>query len=126
MWKERLSGVKSDEVFIKHILDEIGFLKTQSENLEPEDLMKNEVLKRAFPRSIEIIGEAAKNISDPLKEKYPDIEWKKIVGMRDKLIHAYFGISWDIVWDVVKNKLPEMEKSIKSLKEKEFGKTESD
>ncbi|MGB8217280.1 MAG: DUF86 domain-containing protein [Candidatus Methanoperedens sp.] len=114
--------MKSDEVFIKHILDEIGFLKAQSENLESEDLMKNEVLKRAFPRSIEIIGEAAKNISDPLKEKYPDIEWKKIVGMRDKLIHAYFGISWDIVWDVVKNKLPEMEKSIKSLNDKEFGK----
>ena len=71
-------GVKSDEVFIKHILDEIGFLKTHSRNLELEDLMKNEILKRAFPRSIEIIGEAAKNISDPLKEKYPDIEWKKL------------------------------------------------
>lgn len=81
-----MSGVKSDEVFIKHILDEIGFLKTQSRNLEFEDLMKNEILKRAFPRSIEIIGEATKNISDPLKEKYPEIEWKKIAGMRDKLI----------------------------------------
>lgn len=120
MWRGRLSGVKSDEVFIKHILDEIGFLKTHSRNLDLEDLMKNEILKRAFPRSIEIIGEAAKNISDHLKEKYPDIEWKKIVGMRDKLIHAYFGISWDIVWDVIKNKLPEIEKSFKTINEKEF------
>lgn len=59
MWKVRLSGVKSDEVFIKHILDEIGFLKTYCRNLELEDLMKNEILKRAFPRSIEIIGEAS-------------------------------------------------------------------
>jgi len=112
--------VKRDEVFIKHILDEIEFLKTQSRDLGFEDLMKNEVLKRAFPRSLEVIGEAAKNLSDPLKERYPGIEWKKIIGMRDRLIHSYFGINWDIVWDVIKNKLLEIEKSIKTLKEKEF------
>lgn len=84
--------MKKDEVFIKHILDEIDFLKMQSRNLEFEDLVKNEALKRAFPRSFEIIGEAA----------------------------VYFGINWDILWDVVKNKLPEIEKSIKTIKEKEF------
>ena len=113
--------MKSDEVYIKHILDEIEFLKVQSRNLEFAYLMQDEVLKRAIPRSLEIIGEAAKNLSEQLKEKYPDIDWKKIAGMRDKLIHAYFGISWEIVWDVLENKLPEIEKTINSIKEKEFG-----
>jgi len=89
-------------------------------NLEIEDLMDDEVLKRAIPRSLEIIGEAAKNISDNLKNKHPEIEWRKITGLRDKLIHAYFGIDWDIVWDVLKNRLSGMEESLRNLKEKEF------
>ena len=112
--------MKTDEVFINHILEEIEFLKKISMNLEIEDLMDDEVLKRAIPRSLEIIGEAAKNISDNLKNKHPDIEWRKITGLRDKLIHAYFGIDWDIVWDVLKNRLSGMEESLRNLKEKEF------
>ena len=112
--------MKTDEVFIDHILEEIKFLKKNSMNLELEDLMDDEVLKRAIPRSLEIIGEAAKNLSDNLKNKHPDIEWRKITGLRDKLIHAYFGIDWDIVWDVLKNRLSGMEESLRNLKEKEF------
>jgi len=53
--------------------------------------------------------------------KYPAVEWKKIAGLRDKLIHHYFGINWDIVWDVIKNKLPDLGKEIRILIEKEYG-----
>jgi len=108
--------VKHDDVFINHILDEIEFLKQHSQNIDLDDLMEDEVLKRAFARSFEIIGEASKNLSDTLKTENPEIEWKKIAGMRDKLIHAYFGIDWNIVWDVIVNRLPELEYSIKTLK----------
>ncbi|MCD4840700.1 MAG: DUF86 domain-containing protein [Methanosarcinales archaeon] len=101
---------------MKHILNEIEFLKQHSQNIDIDDLIENEVLKRAFARSFEIISEASKNLSDTLKAENPEIEWKKIAGMRDKLIHAYFGIDWNIVWDVIVNKLPELENSIKTLK----------
>lgn len=111
--------MKQDKVFLKHMLDEIEFVLKESKNLDFEKFMKNEILKRAFVRSFEIIGEATKNISKDFKEKNPQVEWKKIAGLRDRLIHKYFGINWDIVWDLAKNKLPELKGKIyKIMKEK--------
>ena len=92
--------------FLRHIMDEIEYLIDRSANLSKEDFLDDETLKRAFVRSIEIIGEAVKKIPPDYKQKYPHIEWKAIAGMRDKLIHDYFGIDYEIVWDVVANKIP--------------------
>jgi uncharacterized protein with HEPN domain len=113
--------VNENEAFLRHILDEIEFLANQCAELQFHELVADEVLKRASVRSLEVIGEATKNLSEEFKEKYPVVEWKKIAGMRDKLIHHYFGINWDIVWDVIKNKLPDMGDEIRILIEKEYG-----
>jgi len=107
--------VNRDKVFITHILEEIQFLKNQCKGLELHRLKTDEVLKRAFVRSLEIIGEATKNLSEGFKEKHPEVEWKKIAGLRDKLIHHYFGVDWDIVWDVINNKLPDFGEKLKRL-----------
>ena len=72
------------------------------------NLKSDEVLCRALVRSLEIIGEAAKKIDEEFKSDYPQIEWKKMAGTRDKLIHHYFGIDYDIVNDIVENKIPDM------------------
>lgn len=78
-------------------------------------MIANPHLRRSFVRSLEIIGEATKNISRDLKDEHPEIEWKKIAGMRDKLIHYYFGVDWDVVWDVIKNKLPIYKQQIEAM-----------
>lgn len=107
--------MKPNQVFLNHILDEINFLVKETEGLKFEEFMQNEVLKRACSRSIEIIGEATKNLSTDFKRKYKDIEWKKISGLRDKIIHYYFGVNWDIVWDVIKNRLQELKEQVENM-----------
>lgn len=107
--------MKEDKVFLRHILDEIDFLIDETEGINFEEFMKNEVLKRACSRSIEIIGEAAKNLSAEFKERNRDIEWKKISGLRDKIIHYYFGVNWDIVWNVIGNRLPGLKEKIEDI-----------
>jgi uncharacterized protein with HEPN domain len=68
-------------------------------------------------RRLEIIGEAAKNITDELKEKHPQILWKDVAGIRDKLIHHYFGVNMEIVWTVIDEDLPQLRKEIRQVKE---------
>jgi uncharacterized protein with HEPN domain len=74
-------------------------------------------LKRAFVRSIEIIGEATKGLPDYLKQDYTNISWRAIMGMRDHLIHGYFGMDYDIVWDVIENQIPQLSSVIDEMLE---------
>ena len=74
--------------------------------LSQDDFMDDETLKRAFVRSLEVIGVAVKHLPRGLRLEYSHIDWRAIAGMRDRLIHAYFGIDYDVLWDDVVNEIP--------------------
>ncbi len=101
--------------FLKHILDEVTFVLEQTKDKKQDDFLKDVVLQRAVVRSLEIIGEASKNIALDHKQKYPQIDWKEMAGTRDKLIHHYFGVDYDIVWDIIINELPELKHEIERI-----------
>ena len=108
-------SINPDIELIKHILDETGFILNHTENLTREEYLKNEVLCRASIRSLEIIGEATKKLTNEFKSQHSLIEWKKIAGTRDKLIHDYYGIDYEIVWDILSSKIKELHNFLNGL-----------
>ena len=89
---------------LRHILTEAEFLEEQVREHTFESLVGDEIAKRAFVRSIEVIGEASKHIPDDIRSRYPSVEWRKMAAMRDRVIHDYTGVNYLVVWDVASNK----------------------
>lgn len=106
---------KDPLIFIRHILENIEDIEEFSEGLTKDALKDNKLKQKAIVRSLEVIGEAVKNIPAFFKNKYPAIEWTTISGLRDKLIHHYFGVDLGIVWEVVKEDLPKLKREIQRI-----------
>lgn len=105
--------------FCKHVLAEADYLLTASLAATRESFLVDETLKRAFVRSLEIIGEAVKQIPPDFRSRYPQVEWRKMAGTRDKLIHDYLGVDYELVWDIVQNKIPALKKAMTEIIEQE-------
>ena len=90
---------KDDTVFLYHILDAIGLIEEYTGGMSENEFLSNSLVHDAVVRQIEIIGEAARNISQQFQEKHPKLPWAKMIGIRNKFTHEYFNVNYSIVWD---------------------------
>lgn len=109
---------KDTKIFLEHILESINLIEEYMQDKTKTEFLETNQLQDAVIRRIEIIGEAVKNIPDDIKEKYKDIPWRNIMGMRDILIHQYFGVDLELTWEVINNNIPELKKQISFVKKK--------
>ncbi|PIN78065.1 hypothetical protein COV15_00180 [Candidatus Woesearchaeota archaeon CG10_big_fil_rev_8_21_14_0_10_34_12] len=106
----------NDLTYINHITDAIKDIEYSTKNLSKEGFKDSKDIKDACIRRLEIIGEAIKKISQETKNKYLRIKWKQIAGTRDRIIHAYFNVNLDIVWDIIKINIPVLKIEILGIK----------
>lgn len=101
-----------DKARLKHIVDAIDEIEKYLLNTDLTDFLENSMMRFACIKQMEIIGEASNHLSSELKTKFTEVEWAQIVGMRNVFAHEYFGIDSSLVWDIIKNDIPDLKAKI--------------
>lgn len=110
-----MRGKFGDKVRLQHIYDAILEIESYLVNIEFSDFMENSMMRFACIKQMEIIGEASNHISDETKSKFTSIQWSQIIGMRNIFVHEYFGVDSTLVWEILKNDLPDLKKMMERI-----------
>ncbi|MEA2089905.1 MAG: DUF86 domain-containing protein [Thermoproteota archaeon] len=106
---------KDPKFFLRHILESIRWIEEYTEGISKDDFLRLTKVQDAVIRRLEIVGEAVKNLPSEFREKYLDIPWRQIAGIGDVLIHGYFGVDLDLLWNVVKKDIPDLKQKISKI-----------
>jgi len=106
---------KDISIFLKHIIESAELIEKYLDKKSLKDFLATSQIQDSVIRRLEIIGEAVKNIPDDFKKSYPDLPWRKIAGLRDILIHQYFGIDLELTWEITIKNIPELKTEIMSV-----------
>jgi uncharacterized protein with HEPN domain len=102
-------------IFIEHIIESIKLIETYTHEIAKEEFLSSHDIQDKVFRRLEIIGEAAKNLPEEFRKSHPEIEWKKMAGLRDVLIHSYFGIDLELAWKVIEKDIPDLKNKISKI-----------
>ena len=105
----------SDELRVRHVLDAIKEIESYLKNVSLDNFLSNSEKRFATIKQLEIIGEACARISSNIKEKHPEVEWNNIIGFRNISIHEYFGVNFQIVWQIVQDDLPMLKQQFSKI-----------
>lgn len=107
---------RNETLYIADILTSIKNIESYTQRVSFKEFLNNQMIIDAVIRNLEIIGEAAKNLSSETRSSRPDIPWEDIIGMRNKIAHEYFGVDIEIIWETIRESLPELKKMMKKIK----------
>lgn len=105
-----------DAVYVQHMLDSIARIESYTEDVGEREFKEEPLIQDAVIRHLEIVGEAASRISEATQQRHDDVPWRDITGMRNKLIHGYFGVDVDVVWETIVEDLPPLKRQLESIR----------
>ena len=106
---------KDDSVYLHHIMDALVQIEHYMDNVSHEEFFSSRLLQDGVIRQLEVMGEAARNLSEDLRNEHPEIPWRQMVGLRNRMIHAYFNVDLQIIWEIVQGDIPDLLQKMKQI-----------